>query len=278
MGYIITLGILSLLAILPLGVSVRYNEEGPLVKVLAGPFGIRLLPGKKKENPKKQARKDGKRREKQAQVKQRPTRGEEEADERSARGGAEVNDRSAGGGEEADERWTRGEEEVDERSAQAEKKPSTPEKLEKLPQPPQPPKPSESAQKVQKGGSVTDFLPLVKVGLNLLGDFRRKLRVNRLEVRLILAGEDPGDLAINYGRVWAAVGNLMPRLEQYLVIKKRDIDIQCDFTAEKTLVSARLDATISLGRLLSLGGVYGVRALKEFLKIKKKRKGGAENE
>lgn len=102
--------------------------------------------------------------------------------------------------------------------------------------------------------------------------------MNRLEARVILSGDDPCDLAVNYGRIWAAIGNLMPRLERFLVIKKRDIDVQCDFTAEETLVTARLDVTITLGRLLGLAVVYGVRALKESINLKKKRKGGAENE
>ena len=109
----------------------------------------------------------------------------------------------------------------------------------------------------------------------MLGAFRRKLRVNVLELKLIMAGNDPCDLAVNYGKAWAALGNLLPRLERVLVIKKRDLEVECDFTSNETLVTARLDLTITLGRLLALGVVYGIRALITFLKIKKKRKGGA---
>ena len=125
------------------------------------------------------------------------------------------------------------------------------------------------------GGPWTDFLPLVKVGLDMLGAFRRKLRVNVLELKLIMAGDDPCDLAVNYGKAWAALGNLLPRLERVFVIKKRDLEVECDFTADQTLVIARLDVTITLGRLIALGVVYGIRALITFLKIRKKRKGGA---
>ena len=46
----------------------------------------------------------------------------------------------------------------------------------------------------------------------------------------------------------------------------------------ETLVIARLDLTITLGRLLGLAIVYGIRALREFLKLQKKRKGGATHE
>ena len=135
-------------------------------------------------------------------------------------------------------------------------------------------KQDEKAQQ-KTGGPWTDFLPLVKVGLDMLGAFRRKLRVNVLELKLIMAGNDPCDLAVNYGKAWAALGNLLPRLERVFVIKKRDLEVECDFTADQTLVIARLDVTITLGRLIALGVVYGIRALITFLKIRKKRKGGA---
>ena len=84
-----------------------------------------------------------------------------------------------------------------------------------------------------------------------------------------------GNVCTNYGKTWAAVGNLMPTLERWFVIKKRNVEVECDFTASETLVTARLDLSITLGRLLSLVAVYGVRAVKEFLDFKKKRKGGA---
>lgn len=131
-------------------------------------------------------------------------------------------------------------------------------------------------KKEKTGGSITDFFPIVDALLDFLGDFLcRKLRVNVLELNLVLAGGDPCDLAVNYGKAWAALGNLVPVLERFFVIKKRDMQVQCDFTADKTLIYARLDLTITLGRLLSLGVRYGIRVLREFLKIMKLRKGGA---
>lgn len=212
MGWLIALAVLVLLAALPLGVSVKYDSGGPLVRLLAGPGKLTLYPRpKKKPKPEKKAP----------------------------------------------------------------EKPAKPEKpKQEEPKPPQPPK-EEASKPKEKGGRALDFLPLVKTALDLLGDFRRKLWVKNLELKLILAGNDPCDLAVNYGRANAAMGNLLPQLERLFVIKKRDIQVECDFTASETLVIARLDVTITLGRLLSLGVRYGLRALKEFLMIKKKRKGGA---
>ena len=215
MGWLIALGIVLLLAVLPLGVRLRYNSEGMVLKIIAGPVKITLLP----RPPKK--KKEKKKKEKKSAV--------------------------APAAEE-----------------------------ENLPKPPQPPKaPREKKPKGEKGGSLLDFLPMMKTALDFLGDFRRKLRLDNLYLRLILAGDDPCNLAVNYGRAWAAVGNLLPQLEKWFVIKKRDIEVECDFETSETLVIAHLDLTITLGSLLAAVLKFAVRALIEYLKLRKKRKGGA---
>jgi len=220
MGWIITLGILFLLAIVPLGVSVHYNSEGAVVRIILGPIKITVVPAKKKPN------KDKKKKEKTPQKKK------------------------------------------------PKKKPEQPKQVGD-PNPPPEPKPE---REEEKGGSLLDFLPLVKTLFDFLGDFRRKLRLDNLQLKLIMAGGDPYNLAMNYGRAWAAVGNLLPKLEQWFVIKKRDIEVECDFVAAKTTVIAHLDLTITLGRLLTAVFAFLFRALIQFLKIMKKRKGGAKNE
>lgn len=133
-----------------------------------------------------------------------------------------------------------------------------------------------SSSKQEKGGSFSDFFPLLDAVLDFLGDLLcRKMRVKKLQAKVIMAGDDPCDLAVNYARAWAALGNLVPVLERFFIIKKRDLQVECDFTAEKTLIDAYLELTITLGRLLHLGLRYGIRVLREYLKIVKLRKGGA---
>lgn len=198
MGWLIALAAVVLIGFVPIGVSARYDGDGPLVKVIAGPFRATVVPGKKKAKANKPAK---------------------------------------------------------------DKKESAP-------------KSATSGQKA-KGGSLTDFRPLVDAVLDFLGDFGRKLRVNRLELDVVLAGEDPCDLAINYGRANAALGGLISQLERFFVIQKRNTQVQCDFLAEKTLVAARLDLTITIGRLFHLGFRHGIRGLRELINIMKLRKGGA---
>ncbi|MDY3772731.1 MAG: DUF2953 domain-containing protein [Candidatus Faecousia sp.] len=205
MGWLIFLAILIGLGCVPLGVRLRYDEDGPLAAVLLGRLPIVLypLPGWLKKLTSRE-KKDG------------------------------------------------------------EKKP----KKEK-PKKEKPPK--DTVGEAPQGGSWKKFLPLVRLGLHFLGDFRRKLRVNRLVLRLTLAGDDPCDLAVNYGRAWAAVGNLLAALQRAFVIQKRDVEVQCDFLGEETKVVFAMDLTITLGRILGLLVKYGIRAVAILLKMKNQK-------
>ena len=127
-----------------------------------------------------------------------------------------------------------------------------------------------------KGGSYRDFRPVIGTILDFLGEFRRKICVNHLELKLILAGDDPSDLAVNYGKAWAILGSLIPQLEQLFKIKKRDLEVECDFTSDKTLIFARVDATITLARTLCLLSRHGAEILRRLFELKKLRKGGAK--
>lgn len=101
--------------------------------------------------------------------------------------------------------------------------------------------------------------------LEVLGRFRRKLRVNRLTLHAFFGGEDAADAALNYGRAWAAIGVVMPLLEQCFTIRRRDVGAYLE-EGEKTLrLVARLHATLTVGRLLHLA----LLALWRFMKIYK---------
>ena len=204
MGWLIALGVLVLIAIIPAGASIFYDEDGFRAFMIAGPFRIPVFPVKKKEK------------------KEKPKK--------------EVKKKTG-------------------KSSTAKAKPK---------------------EKKKKGGSLLDFLPVLDKILDFLSAFRRKLRVPHLELKLILGGGDPSDVAYNYGRGWVVLGNLMPLLDSVLYIKKRDLEVECDFLAEKTTVVARFDISITIGRLLSLVIVQGVPVLYKLLKVLNKRKGGAK--
>lgn len=212
-GWLIFLGIMLLVAAFPVGASVRYDEDGLLVRLILGPIRLLLYP--------------------------RPKR--------------------AG--------------EVERKPADKSKKAF--QKKERSPDGPPAGAPHKDLPKPKMGGSLVDFLPLLDVAVDMLSGLGSRLRVNYLQLRLTMAGDDPCDLAVNYGRAQAAGAALLAQLNRFLVIRKQDVEIQCDFTADEMTILARMDLTITVGRGISLAAVYGVRALTTFLKIKKQRQGGA---
>ena len=255
MGWWIALAILVGLAILPLGVSAKYNADGVYLAVIAGPIRIKILPAKKKDKKPKKEKKPKKN--KKTKTAEPASMAEEPKAEPQPAPEPAPASKPAAPAEPPQQT-------PQEKYPELEKKPEIHKKL-----------PTHTPAPEEKGGSWTDFLSLIPVVLDFLNDFRRKLRVNRLDLKVIMASGDPCDLAINYGKVWTAVGNLMPQLERFLKIQKRNIDIECDFLASETKVIARVDLTITLGRILAAVFKFAFRALVEYLKIMKKRKGGA---
>ena len=194
MGWLVALGLLLLLAVIPVGISLIYDEDGLFLSLLVGAVQIKLFPKSTMKKHEKQKKKR-----------------------------------------------------IPKSNAAGTKQPAA----------------------KKKGGKLSDFLPLIEVIVQLLGSFCRKIRVKQLDVNLVLAADDPCDLAVHYGKAWAAAGNLLPLLEQVFVIKKRNVQVQCDFVADTTLLTARLDLTITVGRAIGLIAKYGVLALREYLKLKK---------
>lgn len=200
MGWLIALAVILASGFLPVGISARYDSDGAVANLIAGPVRVRLYPKNAAGKPKKE---------------KKPKQEQDSAKSGSGQGSG------------------------------------------------------------NKGGSYRDFLPVLKIVLEFLEEFRTKLRVKRLELKCILASDDPCDLALNYARAWAAIGNLVPHLERFLVIKSRDIAVECDFTATQTVVYSRVDLTVTVGRLLRMALWHGVRVIYHYLKIINQRKGGA---
>ena len=132
--------------------------------------------------------------------------------------------------------------------------------------------------KKEEGGKLSDLLPLLNAIWKLLGDLRKKVRVKRLDMNLTLAGGDPCDLALNYGKAWVAVGNIISFLENFLIIKKRNIQVNSDFLGDTTRIYLKVFANMTIWRLFSLLLKYGLPLRDEYNKFLYNDEGGTENE
>lgn len=123
-------------------------------------------------------------------------------------------------------------------------------------------------------GGLDGIFSLVQLGCDVLGDLRRKLRVEKLTLHVRFGG-DAAKAAMNYGRAWAAIGALTPMLDRIFVIRERTLCPELCYEQEGMTVEARLVMTITIGRALSLALRAGVKFLKFMANNKK---GGAKNE
>ncbi len=104
---------------------------------------------------------------------------------------------------------------------------------------------------IKPNGTLREFFPLLDLYLQLLFNEKYKLRVKLLELKLTMAADDPFDLAMNYGRAQTILNGLMPQLERFLNIKKKKLDVGCDFLAEETMLYAHADLLIPLSMLIA---------------------------
>lgn len=131
--------------------------------------------------------------------------------------------------------------------------------------------PAKTESKEKKGGKLSAIMEYVPPILDFLQDLRVRLKVRRLILYVCLGGSDPCDTALLYGKLTAGAGGLIAMLEQWFRIKKRDIQVFCDFMEDETKVYADVDVVICPGRLLWLLLRYGWKLLRIFLKQNSKK-------
>ena len=137
-------------------------------------------------------------------------------------------------------------------------------------------KPAAAPKKPLFSGDPKELRAQLQLGVQTLGDLRRKLRVEVLTLFVYFGGgDDPAKNAIAYGRAWAVIGSITPLLDQLFVIQKRRIEPRFAPQEDKLRVEWRIVLTITIGRALALG----IRAGLGFLRIvSNKKKGDAEHE
>lgn len=104
----------------------------------------------------------------------------------------------------------------------------------------------------EKGGleQLRQYLPLLaKAG----GRLASRIRIDRLNASLILAGEeDPAAAAVFYGGANAVLGMLLALLEQNFQVKDRRVHTEVDFQRKETSVELEASVSLRIGQLAGL--------------------------
>ena len=119
----------------------------------------------------------------------------------------------------------------------------------------------EKKKEKPKGGSEPGFRKLLEIIGRFLGKLRRRLRIDELTLWYQSAGDDPAMTALLFGAANAAAAALVQAVEHLFTVKERDIRTSVSFTEDKPRVYARLQLSISVGRLLWILGIAALESL-----------------
>lgn len=97
----------------------------------------------------------------------------------------------------------------------------------------------------------------------------RRLRVAPLKIHLLVAGPDPADTAMLYGKLEAALGAGLPVLHRLVHIREQDIRLFLDFQQEQMDLIADVGVALRPWDLVSVGVRACGSLLKWFLQFRK---------
>jgi len=126
------------------------------------------------------------------------------------------------------------------------------------------------AQK-KKGGLfqlALDFIPLV---LDTVKRFRRKLRVDKLDMELVVCAPDPADTAVRYGQANALLGTLWQPITQAFHVKDGHAHVGVNFEEGKTTLYLLASMSLTIAQTLGLALAFGVKALGILVRAKRKQ-------
>lgn len=98
---------------------------------------------------------------------------------------------------------------------------------------------------------------------------KRRIRLEPLKIHLLIAGTDPADTALLYGRLEAALGAGLPALHRLVRIKDQDIQLFPDFAGDRMDCIADVGIAIRPWDALAIALPAGGSLVKWLLRFKK---------
>ena len=121
------------------------------------------------------------------------------------------------------------------------------------------------------GAKLQDFLPLVKLGVQAIGDLRTVFTIRKLHIHVTYGGEDAGAVAMNYGVAWGVCSAGASILTNTFRVRSCEIEPVLDYDCREIRLLADASVTLTLGRVLAYLFHYGIKAIEILRKHKKEK-------
>lgn len=258
MGWFIFLGIVLLIAIalfMSVSVSIFIDEE---IDVKVKYAGITLFYIDSDEDPEKVKKKEAKKKAKAKKKEEKKKKKEEK--ERLKKEKKRLKELKKTGQADTLQEASEPEANADsDENSKAEDKKKTPEEKRRE-------KEQKKREKLAKKKKLEETIDLVKLLVKSAGKPVKRLishiRVNDLYIDITASGEDAAKAALNYGKINIAVHNLLAFLYQFVRLKVKEINIDCDFESGKTDFMLYCKVKMRISTALGCGIWFLFRMLK----------------
>jgi hypothetical protein len=105
--------------------------------------------------------------------------------------------------------------------------------------------------------------------LEAAGQFRRKLQIDELRLRLVAGAPDPADAALRYGQANALLGAIWQPVTRVFHVKDGWARVEVDFERTEPALYGRVSLSLTVGELAALGLSFGVKALSVLLAVRR---------
>ncbi len=117
-------------------------------------------------------------------------------------------------------------------------------------------------KKAEKGffEKLTDAIEMVKTVIGILQELIKKIKVKSLRIKAVAADTDAADAALEYGKLCAVIFPAVSFLQTIVKVNEKgiDIDLGCDFNAERPVFIIETDITFNLFGVLSAFVKYAI--------------------
>lgn len=124
----------------------------------------------------------------------------------------------------------------------------------------------------KKGGRLKLALDFIPVILDTVRRFFRKLRVDQLEMNLVVWAPDPGDAAMRYGEANALLGSVWQPMLQVFHVKQAHAHVDVDFDAKESVLYIFASLSLTIAQVLALVLVFGGKAMQILVRNKNARR------